>query len=105
MAPFSLASWAAATFKRHQTVLDPRGQTVTIVTEGPFRYTRNPMYLTLLLVYVGGILAFRLPWGAILLVPVFLALQYGVIVREEQYLESMFGEQYATYKRRVRRWL
>jgi protein-S-isoprenylcysteine O-methyltransferase Ste14 len=105
MAPFSIGSWAAATFRRHQTVLNPQGHTTAIVTEGPFRYSRNPMYLTLLLAYVGGMLAFHLPWAAILLVPVFLTLQYGVIVREERYLQAAFGEQYAAYQRRVRRWL
>lgn len=63
------------------------------------------MYVSLLLSYIGGILAFRLAWSAILLVPLFLVLQYGVIVPEERHLQAVFGQQYTDYKRRVRRWL
>ena len=76
-----------------------------IVASGPFRYTRNPMYLSLLVVYVGGTLAFRLPWAMVLLVPVFLLLQFGVIIPEERYLDATFGEPYRAYRQRVRRWL
>ena len=63
-----------------------------MVAEGPFRYTRNPMYVSLVVSYVGAMLAFRLPWAALLFVPVFLALHYGVIRPEEQHLEAIFGE-------------
>ena len=75
-----------------------------IVATGPFRFTRNPMYLSLLVLYVGATFAFRLPWALVLLVPVFLALHFGVIIPEEQYLEATFGEPYRSYRRRVRRW-
>lgn len=103
--PWGLAIWAMMTFRRHHTPVDPLGKVTAIVTEGPFRYTRNPMYLHLMLVYIGGILLFHLIWSAILLVPVFLALRYGVIAREERHLQAAFGEEYAEYCRRVRRWL
>jgi protein-S-isoprenylcysteine O-methyltransferase Ste14 len=105
IAPWAIAFWAIATFRRHNTPVDPLGRVATIVTEGPFRYTRNPMYVTLLLVYIGGTLLGHLAWSAILLAPVFLALQYGVIVREERHLRTVFGEQYLEYCRHVRRWL
>src|SRR5262245_6884379 len=105
LAPFSIAIWAAVTFRRHGTPANPLGKVTTIVTVGPFRYSRNPMYVSLLLSYIGGILAFRLAWSAILLVPLFLVLQYGVIVPEERHLQAVFGQQYTDYKRRVRRWL
>ena len=75
------------------------------MTDGPFRYTRNPMYLSLLPHYVGGALLFQLPWALILLVPVFLVLHFGVIIPEENYLEEKFGERYLRYKHHVRRWL
>ena len=78
---------------------------IEIVNDGPFRYTRNPMYLSLLPFYVGGALLFQLPWAWVLLLPVFLGLHFGVIVPEEKYLESKFGETYVRYKERVRRWL
>jgi len=103
--PFLLVIWANSTFRRHNTVANPLGKVTTIVTAGPYRYSRNPMYVGLLVFYVGATLAFRLPWAAILLVPVFLALQYIVIIPEERYLQAAFGDQYTAYRRRVRRWL
>jgi protein-S-isoprenylcysteine O-methyltransferase Ste14 len=101
--PFVIA--AVVTFRRRQTAVNPRGDVTTVVAEGPFRYTRNPMYVGLLANYAGVMLAFRLPWAAVLFVPVFLTLHFGVILPEEQYLEAAFGESYRAYKRRVRRWL
>lgn len=100
-----LAASALLTFRRHHAAVNPRGQATTMVAAGPFRYTRNPMYLGLLMLHLGVTLAFRLPWAAILFVPVFLALNFGVIVPEEQYLAAAFGEPYALYRKRVRRWL
>jgi protein-S-isoprenylcysteine O-methyltransferase Ste14 len=63
------------------------------------------MYLSLLVLYVGGTLAFRLPWAAVLFVPVFLALHFGVVLPEERHLAAEFGEPYRSYRQRVRRWL
>ena len=100
-----LALSAVRTFRRHHTAVNPRGEVTTIVASGPFRFTRNPMYLSLLIFYIGGILAFRLPWATVLLVPVFLALHFGVIIPEETHLEAAFGEPYRLYRQRVRRWL
>jgi protein-S-isoprenylcysteine O-methyltransferase Ste14 len=105
VAPWSIAIWAGVTFRRHKTPVDPLGKVTTIVTAGPFRYTRNPMYVSLMVWYVGGILLFHLAWSAVLLVPVYLALRYGVIAREERHLQTVFGEEYKEYCRRVRRWL
>jgi protein-S-isoprenylcysteine O-methyltransferase Ste14 len=96
---------AVRTFRRHRTAINPRGTVTTIVASGLFRYTRNPMYLSLLVLYVGSILVFRLPWAAVLFVPVCLALHFGVIIPEEKYLEAAFGEPYRSYRQRVRRWL
>jgi len=103
--PFAITVLAAIAFHRHNTPVNPLGKVTTVVTAGPFRYSRNPMYVTLMLVYIGGILAFHLIWSAVLIVPVFLVLQYGVIVPEEKHLQALFGEQYSDYCRRVRRWL
>src|SRR6266700_5274411 len=72
--PFGLAVWAARTFRRHGTVVKPTGDTTQIVTSGPFQYTRNPMYVSLMVISLGGMLWFRLPWALVLLLPVFLAL-------------------------------
>ncbi len=102
--PYTLTIWAFRTFRRHHTVVNPRGDVSAIVTSGPFRYTRNPMYLTLVIVYVGGGFLFGLPWALLLLPLVFLALQFGVIIPEEKYLTAKFGEPYHYYKAHVHRW-
>ena len=103
--PTFVALFAVRTFRQHHTPVDPRGEVATIVANGPFRYTRNPMYLSLLVLFVGGTLAFQLPWAAVLVLPVFLALHFGVILPEEKYLDNAFGEPYRSYRQRVRRWL
>jgi protein-S-isoprenylcysteine O-methyltransferase Ste14 len=105
VAPFALVAWAQLTFRRHGTVVDPRGDVAAIVDDGPFRYTRNPMYLSLLVSFFGGSLLFRLPWAWPLLIVVFLALHFGIVLPEEQYLEGTFGDAYRRYRERVRRWL
>jgi protein-S-isoprenylcysteine O-methyltransferase Ste14 len=85
--------------------VDPREPTTAIVTGGPYRFTRNPLYLSMTLVYAGiTALANALP--AALLLPAVLAfMRRGVIEREERYLERKFGDEYMDYKARVRRWI
>ncbi len=91
--------------KRAETNVDPYHPATAIVTEGPYRYTRNPIYVGMTLVHTGiSARANALP--AALLLPAVLALmRRGVIEREERYLERKFGEEYLDYKRRVRRWV
>ena len=92
-------------FKRAGTNIDVHKPTTAIVTEGPFRYSRNPAYVALSLLYAGiGIAADSL-WVLGLLIPILIIMRYGVIQREERYLERKFGEDYLRYKRAVRRWL
>jgi protein-S-isoprenylcysteine O-methyltransferase Ste14 len=92
-------------FKAQHTVVDPRGTVTNIVRRGPYAFTRNPMYLSLMLIYVGGLLAFRLEWAIVWLVPVFLMLHFGVIRPEERYMQTRFGEDYRRYVADVRRWI
>jgi protein-S-isoprenylcysteine O-methyltransferase Ste14 len=74
-------------------------------TEGPFRYTRNPGYLCLAMIYA-GIAVLRNRLRAILFLPlVLIVIKREVIGREERYLERTFGEKYLAYKKRVRRWV
>jgi protein-S-isoprenylcysteine O-methyltransferase Ste14 len=76
-----------------------------LTTEGPFRYTRNPGYLGLAIIYA-GIAVLRNALWAILFLPVVLyVIEREVIGREERYLERTFGEEYLAYKARVRRWV
>jgi protein-S-isoprenylcysteine O-methyltransferase Ste14 len=76
-----------------------------LTTEGPFRYTRNPGYLCLVMIYAGIAVLRNSLWAILLLPLVVLVIQREVIGREERYLERTFGEEYLDYKRRVRRWV
>jgi protein-S-isoprenylcysteine O-methyltransferase Ste14 len=105
VAPVLFAFWATRVFRRHGTPVNPLGKVTGVVDDGPFAVTRNPMYLSLMVVYVGGALLFDLAWAWVLLVPVFLALHLGVILPEERYLAATFGEPYLRYRARVRRWI
>ncbi len=93
------------TMRRAGTDVRPHKPTSSLVIDGPYRFTRNPIYLGFTLFY-GGItaLANSLP-SALLLPLVLLVMRRGVIEREELYLERIFGEEYVQYKTRVRRWI
>ena len=101
----TLALWALRTMKTAGTNVDPAKPALTIVRDGPFRFTRNPMYLALCMLQVA--LGFFLnDWITLFFVaPVALILHYGVILREEKYLTAKFGEPYLQLKREVRRWI
>jgi protein-S-isoprenylcysteine O-methyltransferase Ste14 len=101
----SLALPALFTMRSAGTNINPAKPALLIVRGGPYRYTRNPMYLALCLVQAG--IGFLLNDCITLLfvVPLALVLHFGVILPEEQYLEAKFGEQYLALKREVRRWI
>ena len=100
-----IGAWAVLTFRAAGTSPNPMRPTATLAFGGPYRLTRNPMYLGLAFASAG----FALFWNALwplLSVPVAMALlSRFVIAREERYLEAKFGEDYVRYKVRVRRWL
>ena len=79
--------------------------TQALVTTGIHGWSRNPIYLGMFLIYVGIGLAVRSPWVLILMLPLTITMRYGVVAREEDYLERRFGDDYRDYKTRVRRWL
>jgi protein-S-isoprenylcysteine O-methyltransferase Ste14 len=100
-----LIVWAIVAFRRARTSVDPRKPSTTVVTNGPYRFTRNPIYVSLALLTAALALRMNL-LGPLLLLPVVLvAVDRLVIAREERYLERKFGEEYRTYKARVRRWI
>jgi protein-S-isoprenylcysteine O-methyltransferase Ste14 len=88
-----------------ETNINPFKPTMSIVTAGPFRFTRNPLYLGVTLLYCGLTLVSNTWWGFVLLVPVLLLIHFGVVAREERYLERKFGDGYREYRARVRRYL
>ncbi len=90
---------------KHGTNVNPTRPTTTIVESGPFRFSRNPLYVGLTLIYVGVSLLLNIWWSLFLLVPVWLVMHIFVVRREETYLESKFGSTYLTYRDRVRRYL
>ncbi len=98
-------SWALWLMARHRTALLPGGSTRMILDRGPFRVSRNPLYLGLIAVDVALALLWPSFW-ALALVPVgTVALWWGAILPEERYLSAKFGTEYDTYRARVRRWL
>jgi protein-S-isoprenylcysteine O-methyltransferase Ste14 len=92
-------------FKRAGTDANPYTPSTALATDGPYRFSRNPAYLGMAITYVGITLAAEAPWALLLLAPAMLVIQYGVIAREERYLEQLFGEDYVIYKRTTRRWI
>lgn len=90
---------------RNKTTINPGGTTTTIVSNGLYAHTRNPMYIALSLIYMGGCVMTSAYWGLLLLVPLLIVVQKGIIEREEQYLTHKFGDEYRRYKEQVRRWL
>jgi protein-S-isoprenylcysteine O-methyltransferase Ste14 len=100
-----IAIWGRRTMLAARTNVDPSLPTTAIVVSGPFRFSRNPLYLALTLVYVGLTLACNSWWGIVVLVPLLLVMHLGVVRREERYLEQKFGEIYRRYRANVRRYL
>ena len=95
-----------ATFRQAETTILPAGRpTTTIVERGPYRLTRNPMYLSMAIAYLGASMALNNFWAIIFLPAVLTVVDVFVIRREERYLASKFGQSYRDYCSRVRRWL
>ena len=101
----ALAVWFARTMHAADTTLHINKPVSSLVQDGPFRYSRNPGYLSLAMIYTGIAILRNALWVILLLPLVLLITQRELIEREERYLERTFGEEYLTYKRRVRRWV
>jgi protein-S-isoprenylcysteine O-methyltransferase Ste14 len=101
----AVARWGRRTMTAAGTNVRPTRPATTIVTAGPFRFSRNPLYVALTLLYVGLTTAVNTWWGVVLLVPLLTTMHFGVVLREERYLERKFGESYRAYRSRVRRYV
>jgi protein-S-isoprenylcysteine O-methyltransferase Ste14 len=101
----ALDGTATVFFRRAGTSMIPMNPTTALVTAGPYRVTRNPMYVGMAFIYVALAFAFGVMWALVFLPAVIVMVDRFVIAREEPYLERKFGQPYRDYKARVRRWL
>jgi protein-S-isoprenylcysteine O-methyltransferase Ste14 len=100
-----LAAAGIRCFSRAATPVRSKEPTRALVTTGIYGWTRNPIHLGMFLVYGGIGMAARSPWTLILTLPLAITIRYGVVAREEAYLERRFGDAYRDYRARVRGWL
>lgn len=105
LASLLLIAWAIATLRSKKTTLLPHKAVATLVTSGPFNYSRNPMYLGFTLLLLAMFFSTLNLWLAILLPLNIALLQYYVILPEEKHLAEHFNSAYPGYQSRVRRWL
>lgn len=96
---------ALTIMKKNSTAVNFNNPTTKFIVAGSFRFTRNPLYLSLLLVMAGIAVVANSAWHLIAFIILFLFLNFGIVVLEEQYLENCFGKEYTQYKSRVRRWI
>jgi protein-S-isoprenylcysteine O-methyltransferase Ste14 len=104
-AALALFAWAIVTITRAGSNVPTNTPTTAIVDTGPYRFTRNPIYLAMFGGLVGLAMAFDSLWLLAALVIFALVIRFGVVAREEAYLERKFGDVYRQYRSRVRRWL
>lgn len=100
-----MAGWGMMTFARAHTAIIPHKPASSLVENGPYRFTRNPMYTGMTSAYLGFAVLLNSGWAILLLPLVLFLLHRFVIKREERYLSAAFGETYDTYRARVKRWV
>jgi protein-S-isoprenylcysteine O-methyltransferase Ste14 len=96
---------AVGAFRRARTTLIPNKPATAFVTRGPYGFTRNPMYLSLVALYIAVALWLNSWWAFVMLPVVVVVIDRAVIAREEHYLSAAFPAEYSAYRSRVRRWL
>ncbi len=102
---FGIAGWALYTMLRGRAEIRPHAEATVLITEGPFRRFRNPMYVGYALILLGMADTSQNIWLAVLL-PVFVgAITWLAILPEERHLEAKFGDAYRAYKETSRRWI
>lgn len=100
-----LLAWGMFVFWREGTPADHARPTTTLVTRGPFRFSRNPFYIGLITLMVGMSLTYANVWGLLLTAPVAWAIRRYTVLPEEAYLAEEFGDEYERYRSSVRRWI
>ena len=105
LAGLAVTSTGAWTFQRADTPIRPFEQATTLVTAGIYRYTRNPMYLGMLIMLIGIWISLG-KLSPLFIIPIFFfVIREGFVMAEEEFLENNFGDRYRDYKTRVRRWV
>jgi protein-S-isoprenylcysteine O-methyltransferase Ste14 len=107
LAPLGIALFAASAFvlRRNDTTMEHKDATTALVTRGPYRISRNPIYVALVLVLLAIAVDAGSVWFCVLTVGFWAAVQWLTVMREEAYLEREFGAEYLRYKSAVRQWL
>jgi protein-S-isoprenylcysteine O-methyltransferase Ste14 len=100
-----IALTALIAMMKNKTAINYNNPTTKFLSKGPFRFTRNPLYLSLLLAMAAIAVIANSAWYLIFLVIMFLIFNFGIVAREERYLTKSFGEEYIQYKNKVRRWI
>ena len=101
----ALGALSVREFRRAGTSVAPGEPSTVLLENGPYRYTRNPIYIAFVILYFGLAVMLTSAWMLLLLIPMLIILQHGVVEREEAYLQAKFGEAYRKYRARVPRWL
>ncbi len=104
-AGFALTVWAIVTIRKAGSRIETHMPTTTIISSGPYGLMRNPIYLGMMVALMGFAIGFNSLWFLAALAVFFCIIRYGVVAREEAYLERKFGGTYLSYKSRVRRWV
>jgi protein-S-isoprenylcysteine O-methyltransferase Ste14 len=104
-AGFVIGFWGVRTFIRAGTNVRPDLPVTALVTDGPFRYSRNPLYMACTIIYLGITLSVGSLWLLVMLIPTLAVMHYKIVRREEEYLEGRFGDSYRAYKAQVHRWI
>ena len=102
---FAMELWALVLFHRAGTNPLPTRPTTAVIEAGPYRFSRNPIYVGMLLSVIGAAVALNSLWQFAALAILYAIIRWGVVAREEAYLTRKFGAPYTDYAARVRRWL
>ncbi len=101
---FTTILYIAFLFRRHRTEIEPWKTTSSIIKTGPFKYSRNPIYMGMCLIAIGTGLIANSYWVVFSFIPAATLVYYTAIKKEERYLEEKFGQEYLDYKSKVKRW-
>ncbi len=104
-AAIAIALWSLLEFHKGDTDVRPDKPDSTLLITGPYRFTRNPLYMALTVLQVTAAVWLNNLWVLLLTIPSVMIIRFYAIAREERYLEELFGQEYLDYKKRVRRWL